>query len=121
MSIALNSTGQVEPITYTALSTTNATAVLTVNAHYQQRTEAFVLCNVDVANSCYVTLSWNDGSSDFVFWTGTVATGSTTIIDNIKIVMRTDGKVRVIKATAAAANDINVTVITSAISRQNAG
>jgi uncharacterized protein YPO0396 len=56
-----------------------------------------------------------------VFWTGTVATGSTTIIDNIKIVMRTDGKVRVIKATAAAANDINVTVITSAISRQNAG
>jgi uncharacterized protein YPO0396 len=121
MSIALNSTGQVEPITYTPLTTTNATAILTVNAHYQQRIEAIVLANVDVGNTCYVTLSWNDGSSDFVFWTGTVATGSTTVIDNIKIVMRTDGKVRVIKATAAAANDINVTVITSAISRQNAG
>jgi hypothetical protein len=119
MSIALNSTGQVEPITYTALTTTNATAVLTVSAFYQQRIEAILLCNVDTANTCYVTLSWNDGSSDFVFWTGTIAAGDTEIIEAAKLVMRTDGKVRVIKATAAAANDINVTVITSAISRQN--
>lgn len=119
MSITLNRVAGLEPPTTTALTTTNATAVHTPDAGYQSIVECIVLANVDTANTCYVILAWNDGSTDATFWTGTVAAGSTTIIDSIPIVTRSDGKVRSIKATAAAANDINVTVITSALHRQN--
>ena len=122
MSITFNRAGGLEPPTTTALTTTDATQVYAPYAGSSQTVEVIMLANVDTSNTCYVILYTNDGSTDTTFWTGTVAAGSTTIIESIPIVTKTDGKVRSIKAKAGAANDINVTVISSAQSKvQGAG
>jgi hypothetical protein len=120
MSVNLNRLGGLEPPETTALTTTNATVVHTASTTFVRAIETIVLCNVDNTNACVVLLSWNDGSTDTTFWNGEVASGETVIIDNIPILTDGKGKVRSIKATAAAADDINVTVISSAISRQAA-
>lgn len=121
MSISLNRAAELEPPVTTLLDSINATAVFTADANYSQTVEVIVLANVDTANTCYVILQWNDGTTDYTFWVGTVAAGSTTIIDNIPFRTKTDGIVRSIKATAATANDINVTVISSASPKQAYG
>jgi hypothetical protein len=121
MSITFNRVAGLEAPTTTALTTTSATQVYAPYAGDGQTVEVIMLANVDTANTCYVILATNDGSTDTTFWTGTVAAGSTTIIDSVPIMTKTDGKVRAIKATAAAANDINVTVISSAQSRAAQG
>lgn len=121
MSITFNRVAGLEAPTTTALTTTNATEVYAPYAGDGQTVEVIILANVDTANTCYVILATNDGSTDTTFWTGTVAAGSTTIIDSIPIMTKTDGKVQSIKATAANANDINVTVISSAQSRAAQG
>ena len=121
MSITFNRVAGLEAPTTTALTTTNATEVYVPYAGDGQTVEVIILANVDTGASCYVSLATNDGSTDTTFWTGTVAAGSTTIIDSIPIMTKTDGKVQSIKATAAAANDINVTVISSAQSRAAQG
>jgi hypothetical protein len=122
MSITFNRVAGLEAPTTTALTTTNATQVYAPYAGDGQTVEVIMLANVDTANTCYVILATNDGSTDAPpFWTGTVAAGSTTIINEAPIMTKTDGKVRAIKATAAAANDINVTVISSAQSRAAQG
>ena len=118
MSVNLNRVAGLEEIESTALTTTNATVVHTASSVFKRVIEAIVLANVDTSNTCYVILAWNDGSSDTTFWTGTVATGSTTVVDTIPILTDGRGKVRSIKAEAAAADDINVTVVSSAASRQ---
>jgi hypothetical protein len=120
MSVNLNRLGGLEPPETTALTTTNATVVHTASTTFVRAIETIVLCNVDNTNACVVLLSWNDGSTDTTFWNGEVASGETVIIDNIPILTDGKGKVRSVKATAAAADDINVTVISSAISRQAA-
>jgi hypothetical protein len=120
MSVNLNRLGGLEPPETTALTTTNATVVHTASTAFVRAIETIVLCNIDNTNACVVLLSWNDGSTDTTFWNGEVASGETVIIDNIPILTDGKGKVRSIKATAAAADDINVTVISSAISRQAA-
>ena len=118
MSVTLNRTASaLEPPTTTLLDSTNATVVHTA-ADYQQVVECIVLANVDAAADCSVTLAWNNGSNDLTFWIGDVPMGETVIIDDIPIVARSIGKVRSIKATAAAANDVYVTVITSGNDRQ---
>jgi hypothetical protein len=120
MSVNLTRLGGLEPPETTALTTTSATVVHTASTAFVRAIETIVLTNVDTANTCYVILAWNDGSTDSTFWVGTVPAGDTKVIDNIPILTDGKGKVRSIKATAAAADDINVTVISSAISRQAA-
>jgi hypothetical protein len=120
VSVNLNRLGGLEPPETTALTTTNATVVHTASTAFVRAIETIVLCNIDNTNACVVLLSWNDGSTDTTFWNGEVASGETVTIDNIPILTDGKGKVRSIKATAAAADDINVTVISSAISRQAA-
>jgi hypothetical protein len=121
MSITFNRVAGLEAPTTTALTTTNATQVYAPYAGDGQTVEVIMLANVDNSNACRVTLATNDGSTDTVFWNGEIAAGVTTIIDSVPIMTKTDGKVRAIKATAAAANDINVTVISSAQSRAAQG
>jgi hypothetical protein len=120
VSVNLTRIGGLEPPETTALTTTNATVVHTASTAFVRAIETIVLCNIDNTNACVVLLSWNDGSTDTTFWNGEVASGETVTIDNIPILTDGKGKVRSIKATAAAADDINVTVISSAISRQAA-
>jgi hypothetical protein len=120
VSVNLTRIGGLEPPETTALTTTNATVVHTASTAFVRAIETIVLCNIDNTNACVVLLSWNDGSTDTTFWNGEVASGETVIIDNIPIMTDGKGRVRSIKATAAAADDINVTVISSAISRQAA-
>lgn len=121
MSINLNRTAGLEEPETTALTTADATVVHTASTYFKRVVEAIVLANVDTTNACGVTLYTNDGSTDTVFWIGDVAAGETSVVDTIRILTDGNGGVRSIKAEAENANDINVTVITSAQSKQAEG
>lgn len=122
MSVTLNRTAGLERPESTLLTTTDATTVHTASATGARVIEAISLANVDNSNACIVTLRWVDATpTASVFWHGEVAAKDTEIIDNLPILTQGDGKVRSITAQAASANDIWVTVITSASSKQAPG
>lgn len=114
MSNSLHRVGGLEPPTTTELTTTNATTVYTAGK-YLQTIEAIVLANVDTSTACRVTLRWVDSTPTArIFWNGIIAADSTHVVDYIPIIAGEKYKVRSITAQAQAANDISVTVITSA-------
>lgn len=119
MTATLNRVGAIEPPVSTSLSTTSATTVLTGLTTYIKVVETICLANVDLTNAVEVTLRWVDATpTETVFWQGDVAAGETKIIDNIPLVVDGKGTVRSISAQANTANDIVVTVIASAQSKQ---
>ncbi len=114
MSVDLVRQGFLEPPQWTALTTTNATPVHTASDKYSSIVEAIGLANVDNSNACIVTIHLVDsGPASHVYWHGEVAAKSTTIIKDMPVLTSGIGKVRSITATAASANDITVTVISS--------
>ena len=114
MSATLFRQGSIEPPESTLLTTTNATAVMTASDKFVRVVEAILLANVDASNACIVTLEWRDATpTDSVFWHGEVPAKSTVTIDAAPLLTDGKGKVRSIRATAASANDIWVTVVTS--------
>ena len=121
MSASLLRNGTLEPPVSTALSSTSATTVVTGLSTYLKVVETIILANVDAANACVVSLHWVDATpTSTLLWKGEVAAQTTVILDNIPIVVSGKGTVRSITATAAAAADITVTVITS-MQASNAG
>jgi len=120
MTVTLNRHGGIEPPVSTSLTTTNATTVLTGLTTYLKCVEVITLANVDLSNAVEITLRWVDGTpTSTVFWQGDVAAGETVISDSIPIIVDGKGTVRSISAQANSANDIVVTVITSAQSKQS--
>lgn len=120
MTVTLFGHGSIEPPTSTSLTTTNATTILSGLTTYLRRTEVFLLANVDLTNAVEITLRWVDATpTSTVFWQGDVAAGETKVIDNIPIIVDGKGTVRSISAQANTANDVVVTVITSAQSKQS--
>ena len=119
MSVNLQRLGNLAPPVTTALTTADATTILTGRTTSLMVVEAIVLTNVDLANACEITLRWvNATPTAVIFWQGDIAAGTTVVIDNIPIVVDGKGTVRSLTAEAEAANDVNVTVITSTPSRQ---
>ena len=119
MSATLFRTGGLEPPATTELTSTNATTVFTSSAQTIKTVETILLANVDASNACIVKLEWVDATpTGHTFWNGEVAAKSTTTIDAAPLLTDGKGKVRSIRATAAAANDIWVTVISSVPTRQ---
>lgn len=114
MSTSLNRIGGLEPPTTTILPDTSANTVFT-GGKYIQTIEAIVLANVDTTTACRVTLRWVDATpTAHIFWNGVIAADSTHVVDYIPLIAGVKYKVRSITAQAQAANDISVTVITSA-------
>lgn len=121
MSATLYRSGGLEPPTSTDLTTTSATTILTGLTTYIRVVEAIVLANIDATNACIVLLEWVDKDTvAHVFWSKEVAAKDTVVIDTIPMLVDGKGKVRSIRATAASANDISVTVITSAQGKERA-
>lgn len=119
MTVTLVRQGGLEPPASTALSTTNATTVCTGLTTYIKIVEVITLANVDLSNAVEITLRWVDATpTSTVFWQGDVAAGETKVIDNIPIIVDGKGTVRSISAQANTANDVVVTVITSAQSKE---
>lgn len=117
MSSNLLRSGGLEPPDHTYLTTTSATTVYTAESN-NRVIEAVSLANIDASNACIVTLAWVDATpTAHIFWHGEVPAKSTTIVENFPIVNRATGTVRSVQATAANANDIHVTVITSSLAR----
>lgn len=117
MSVDLVRQGNLEAPETTLLNSADAITVHT-GLNYGRVIEAIVLANVDVANACEVTLRWVDSTpTAYVFWQGDIAAGTTTVINTIPILTSETGKVRSITAEAENADDISVTVITSAQAR----
>lgn len=118
MTVTLNRSGGLESPETTALTTADATTVHTASANYIRVVEQIVLANIDTANNCEVTLRWVDATpTALAYWQGDIPANSTVTVD-IPILTDGKGKVRSITAEAENANDINVTVISSAQSRQ---
>lgn len=122
MSVTLNRTSSLEPIETTELTTTNPTTVHAASDKFIRVVEAISLANVDAANACVVKLEWVDSAAAaHVFWNKEVPAKDTVVIDSLPILTAAGGKVRSIRATAANAGDIHVSVISSAQSRQPPG
>lgn len=121
MSITLNRSASLEPVESTLLDGTGAITIHTASTAYARVVEVIALANIDASNACIVTLHTVDATpTSRVFWSGEVPAKSTVIIDTLKVTTQGNGKVRSITATAANANDIWVTVITSAQGKQGA-
>jgi len=117
--MSLNRYGGLEPPTSTALTTVDATAILTGITTYIKIVETIIIANVDLANACECTLRWvNATPTATVFWQGDIPAGTTVIIDNIHMPVDGKGTVRSLTADAENANDLVVTVITSMLSKQ---
>lgn len=120
MSVTLNRSASIEAPQSKLLDGTGAITIYTAQA-YSACIEVIALANIDASNACIVTLHWVDGTpTSRVFWHGEVAAKSTTIIDNLPIINQSTHTVRSITATAANANDIWATVISSAQGKQGA-
>jgi hypothetical protein len=120
MSVFTPIRGFIEPPTTTTLTTTNATTILsTTGIGYRRIVKAISIANVDASNACICLLQWNDGSSNYTFWNGDIAAKSSTVLDSIPLMLDVNGAVRELKATASAADDLVITVITMAIQQQD--
>jgi hypothetical protein len=120
MSVTLNRHGGIEPPESTALTTANETTVLTGLTTYIKMVEVITVVNSDTSNACECTLYWvSSAPASTRFWRGDIAAGETRVIDNIPVLVDGKGKVRSISAQAENANDLTVTVITSAQSKQS--
>lgn len=120
MSVNLARVGGLEPPETTALDTTNETTVLSGTDKYLRTVEAISLANEDTSNACRITLKWVDATpTSRTYWIGSVPAGETVKIDDMPILLDGKGRVRSISATAQNANDVTVTVISSAQTKQS--
>ena len=118
MSVHLGRVASLEPPESTALTTTNATTVHTASTNFKRVVETITIANTDTANNCECTLTWVDVTpTSYTFWRKDIVAGTTEVLDNIPIITDGNGTVRLIQATAENANDLTITVITSASSR----
>ncbi len=111
MSITLPVPGVIQPPETTLLSTTSQTDIFTAS----DKTKV-VVASISVANTgasgVDVTLEWNDGSSDHVFWMKTVAAKTTEIISDLPLSLTSKYSVtEKMKATASTGNVVSVTVV----------
>ena len=117
MSVNLQRAGSLETPETTLLTTTNATTIHTASSKFLRVIETIVIVNFDV-NASEITLSWVDATpTSTIFYFADIPSKSTVIIDNIPMMTSGIGIVRSITATAEVANELNVTVITSAHQR----
>lgn len=117
MSVSLNRVGGLEPPESQLLTTTNATTIISASTAYGRTVEQVILSNINGTDRI-VLLEWVDSTpTSYKYWRDTVPANDTVIVE-IPILLQGNGKVRSIKATAANANDIWVTVISSAQTKQ---
>jgi hypothetical protein len=120
MSVNLARVGGLEPPETTVLTTVDPTTVFSGTERYLRTAETISLANVDASNACIVKLEWVDETpTGHVFWNKEVPAKDTITIDNLPILLDGKGKVRSIRATAASVDDIHVTVISSAQTKQS--
>lgn len=113
MSFVLQSNGQPEAPKSTALTTTSQTDVFTADSQYAQRIDQIWVANEDSSNDILVTLEWNDGSTDYTFFIGTIPSQTTVFLDP-GFLLSSKSATQKLKATAGTANQITVTVISIA-------
>ena len=121
MSATFPLTGHIDPPSSTKLTTTNQTDVFTADAAFTQKVIAIWIANEDTSNDIKVTLHWNDGSTDYAFFVGSIPSEDTLVLDT-PLRLSSQINTEKIKATAATANQITVTIITAAdLSQQGPG
>lgn len=113
MSVSVDMTGAVQLPVSVSLTTTSATDLLTgvqaVTKDMHAVMASAAIVNTDGANPVQVTLAYNDGSSDYPFFHKEVAAKSTEYVLGLPIRLF-DGN-WTIKATAASANVVTVTLV----------
>jgi len=93
--------------TGTDLTTTNATAVFTATSGMRELVIGISVANTDTANSCYFTIQYNDGSTDYDLRTQYNLAAKEGAEFDFPIGFRGSGS---IKVTAENANDLHVVV-----------
>lgn len=110
--------GRLEPPSTTLLTTTDPTVVVSGTDKHLRCVESISIVNTNAAART-VKLQWFDATpAGYTFWFKDVPAEDTILVDTLPIIMDGKGKVREIKATAEAGNDISVTVISSALDKQ---
>lgn len=109
MSMFLQTSGQAEAPVSTFLTTTSQTDVFTASSAYTQKIANIWIVNQDTSTQILVTLEWNDGSNDRKFFVGTI-TPNTTVVLEPGFLLSSKSATQKLKATAATANKITVTV-----------
>lgn len=118
MSINLARIGRLEPPSTTLLTTTDPTQVVAGTDKHLRCVESISIVNTNAAART-VTLTWVDaGPASFKFWHKSVPGNDTIIEDSLPIILDGKGKVREVQATASNANDISITVVSSALDKQ---
>ena len=119
MSVDLIRQGLIEPPTTTALTGTSATTIIAADASYRRVVEKIVLANADTTNACLILIHWVSAApASSLLWSGDVPAGETVIVE-LPVILAGNGVVRSLTATAEAANDVTVTVFTSANTQQD--
>ena len=112
MSLSLNHFGTIQRPISVFLTTTNKTDLLTgsfaVSRESRPKIGSISIVNAD-ASARLVTLEWHDGTNDHVFFRRSIPANETVILDNVPILFLDNDWT--LKATAAQANVITVTVI----------
>lgn len=109
MSVNLALTGAPGRPQSTLLTTTSATVVLTASDKTPTTVAWISVVNQD-SSARLVTLEWNDGTTDRKFWQKSVAANSTEFLD-LLLSLYSKAATQTIKATAAAADVVTVTVV----------
>lgn len=110
MSVNLTLTGSLQTPETTYLTTTSKTDIFTAASDRPSRVVAISVANVTGA-AVDVTLEWNDGTNDHVFWHKAVPADDTAIISDLVIMAYGKGGAVKLKATAGTGNAAHVTVI----------
>lgn len=112
MSVSVDLSGAVQLPVSKLLDTTGATDLLTGNYAVTRETRS-VMASAAIVNTdnsaVVVTLEYNDGASDFAFFRKSVGANSTEYVLGFPIRLK-DGD-WTIKATAASANVVTVTLV----------
>lgn len=112
MSVTVNVAGAIQFPIAQRLSSTNQTDLLTGNnaltRSMNAKLAAIAVVNEDSSDRL-VTLEYNDGSTDYKFWRKSVVANTTEYITNFPFPLKDN--TWTIKATAAAANVITVTLL----------
>ena len=117
MSVSLNRVGRLDPPESQLLTTTSATTIVTASSVESRVVEQVILVNINGVDRI-VLLEWLDATpTSYKYWRDTVPANDTVIVE-IPILLQGGGKARSVKATAANANDIWVTVISSVQTKQ---
>ena len=111
MSVTIPLPGVIQPPETTLLSTTSQTDVFTASDKTKVVVASISVANTD-SSGVDVTLEWDDGSSEHVFWMKGVTAKSTEIISDLPLSLTSKySATQKIKATAATGNVVSITVV----------